>query len=100
MPGQKMIEEKIARLPPELRQEVEDFTDYLLKRYGEYQQKDDESSSELAPVMLAHECGVFDEKQDSPSPALLELNVLEAAGGRTDDEANEKKITDILDWIE
>jgi hypothetical protein len=95
-----MIEEKIARLPPELRQEVEDFTDYLLKRYEEYQQKHDESASELAPVMLAEECNPFDTEKDSPSPALLELNVPEAAGGRTDDEGHEKKITDILDWIE
>ncbi|MCC7566676.1 MAG: DUF2281 domain-containing protein [Methanoregulaceae archaeon] len=95
-----MIEEKIARLPPELRQEVEDFTDYLLKRYGEYQQKDDDSAPELAQVLLAEECNPFDTEKDSPSPALLELNVLEAAGGRTEDEGHEKKIADILDWIE
>ncbi|HEU17724.1 MAG TPA: DUF2281 domain-containing protein [Methanolinea sp.] len=95
-----MIEEKIARLPPELRQEVEDFIDYLLKRYEDYPQKQGDSESELAPVMLAQESGVFDTEQDSPSPTLLELNVLEAAGGRTDDEGHEKKITDILEWIE
>lgn len=94
-----MIEEKIARLPPELRREVEDFIDYLLKRYEDYPQKHGSPEPEMAPVMLAQECGVFDTEQDSPSPALLELNVLEAAGGRTDEEGQERKITDILDWI-
>ena len=95
-----MIEEKIARLPPELQQEVEDFIDYLLKRYEDYLHKAGGSEKEMTPVMLAHECNPFDPKQDSPSPTLLDLNVLEAAGGRTDDECSEKKITDILDWID
>jgi len=95
-----MIEEKIARLPPELQQEVEDFIDYLLKRYEDHPQTHGCPESEIAPVILAQECDPFDKEKDSHSPTLLDLNVLEAAGARTDDEGDEKKTTDILDWIE
>lgn len=95
-----MIEEKIARLPPELRREVEDFIDYLLKRYEDYPQKQGCPEPEMAPVMLTQERNSFDPQPDSPSPTLLELNVLEAAGGRNVEEGRERKITDILDWIE
>ena len=95
-----MIEEKIARLPPELRQEVEDFVDYLLKRYGDY--RDEHRESSLTPVILAQESGISGSAEDSPlTDRLLDLDVMEAAGGRNRDEGSESRdCRNILEWID
>jgi len=95
-----MIEEKIARLPPELRQEVEDFVDYLLKRYGDYLEQQKDTSSSVAPVMLAQETDPSSLAENNPSNALLALDVQEAAGGQNDDEGLERNSRNILEWID
>ena len=95
-----MIEEKIGQLPPELRQEVEDFVDYLLKRYGDYVEQHQKTPS---PVILAQENGLSNPADGTPPIGpLLEMDVLEAAGGRNPDK-EESEIADcknILEWID
>lgn len=98
-----MIEEKIARLPPELRQEVEDFIDYLLKRYGDYLEQQQEVSSPPDPDLFTLQEDNSNPPRDSPlSDEFPDLRVLEAAGGLNKNELNPetKRTSDILEWID
>jgi hypothetical protein len=95
-----MIEEKIARLPPELRQEAEDFVDYLLKRYGDYVEQHKITPS---PIILAQESDLSNPPKDTLSnDPILDMDVLEAAGGRNHDGEGSKTgdCSNILEWID
>jgi Protein of unknown function (DUF2281) len=58
------LEVKLARLPPELLQEVEDYVDYLLERRGQPAQES--STGNETPAVASNASIIF--AQEAPAP--------------------------------
>ncbi len=112
------LEDKIIRLSPEERRQVEDFIDFLFHKAsnalqqppsGAFLQQNPPSSQTpqnvpQAPVILAEERSVLTPRTPDPLPVLEDLRLKELSGTKKESplktRPNKKDPGLLLDWID
>ncbi|HUU75854.1 MAG TPA: DUF2281 domain-containing protein [Methanoregulaceae archaeon] len=98
-----MLEEKIARLPPTLRREVEDFVDFLIRRHDTAHLKGTKTSAENNPIILAEERHIPYSEDLLPIPANTSgMEAVYTSGKPKNDDLTGEQCSanSILEWIE